>query len=78
MISALSQQPGADPTYPEEFPQCRIIGLAWLPLHVLQILCKPEPQHLQHPIKGIVRVANGYECVGLVEVVPVFEIGRRF
>jgi hypothetical protein len=63
-------------SYPEEFPQRRIVGLARLPLDILQIFRKPKPQHLEHAIKFIVRIANGNECVRLVEVVPVLEVGR--
>jgi len=66
-----------NPPYPEEFPQGRVVWFARLPLHILQILCKPESQHLQRAIELIAGVANGYERVRLIEVVPVLEVGRR-
>lgn len=65
-------------SYPEEFPQRRIVGLARLALDILQILREPEAQHLKHAVKLIVRVANGDKCIGLIQVIPVLEVGRRF
>lgn len=61
-------------SYPEEFAQARVVGLAWLPLCVFQIFCEPKPQDLEHAVDGVVRGADGDEGIGGVEVVPVFEI----
>jgi hypothetical protein len=66
------------PSYPEKFPQSRVIGLARLALNILQILGVPEPQDLQHPTELIVRVPNCNESVRLIEIVPVLEVGRGF
>jgi hypothetical protein len=33
-------------TYPKELAKARVVRLAWLPLCVFQILCKPEAQSL--------------------------------
>jgi len=66
------------PVTPEKFPQRGIVRLAWFPLNIFQVFGKPKSEYLQHSIEGIVRVANGYEGMRLVEVIPVLEIGCRF
>lgn len=63
-------------TYPEKLAKARIVRLAWLPLCVFQILCKPEAQSLQHTVDGVVGSADGYEGIGRIEIIPVLEIGR--
>lgn len=63
-------------TYPEEFTQARVVGLAWLPFYVLQVLGKPEAQHLEHAVQRLVGGANGDESIRGIEVVPVLEVGR--
>lgn len=63
--------------YPEELAQAGIVGLAWLSLRILQVLCEPEAQDFQHAIDGVVGGANSYECIGRIDVVPVLEVGRR-
>lgn len=64
--------------YPEEFAQARVVGLAWLSFGIFQVLCKPETQHLQHAINGLVGGADCDEGVRGIEIVPVFEIRGRF
>lgn len=61
-------------TYPEEFTQARVVGLAWFPFYVLQVLGKPEAQHLEHAIQRLVGGADGDEGVRGIEVVPVLEV----
>lgn len=61
--------------YPEKFAQARVVGLARLALGIFQVLCEPEAQDLEHAVDGIVRGADGYKCIGGIEIVPVFEIG---
>lgn len=61
-------------TYPEEFAQARIVGLAGLALCVLDVFCEPETTDFQHAIEGLVGGSNGYEGIGGIEIVPVFEI----
>lgn len=65
-------------TYPEELAEARIVRLAWLPLCVFQILCKPEAQSLQHAVDRVVGGADGYERIWRIEIVPVLEVGGRF
>lgn len=61
--------------YPEKFTQAGVIGLARLALGIFQVLCEPEAQDLEHAVDGIVRGADGYKCIGGVEIVPVLEVG---
>lgn len=64
--------------YPEEFAEGRVIWLAGLALDVFEVLGEPEAQDLEHAIEGLVRVADGGEGFGAVEVRPVLEVGRGF
>lgn len=63
--------------YPEKLAQARIVGLAGLALCVLQVLCEPEPQNLEHTVERLVGGADSYEGIGGIEIVPVFEVGGR-
>lgn len=63
-------------TYPEKFAEAGVVWLAWLSLCVFQILCKPEAESLQHAVDRVVGGADGYECIGRIEIVPVFKVGR--
>lgn len=63
-------------TYPEKLAEARIVRLAWLPLCVFQVLCKPEAQSLQHAVDGVVGGADCYEGIGRIEIIPVLQVGR--
>ena len=60
------------PVTPEKFPKRRIVRFARLPFHVFQILCKPKSEDRQHTPKRFIRVADRNECLGPVQVIPVF------
>jgi hypothetical protein len=65
-------------THPEELAEDRVVGFAGPALDVLEVLGQPEAHHLEHAVEGLVGRANGGKGVGGVDVVPVFEIRRRF
>lgn len=65
-------------TYAEEFSEGGIVRFAGLALDVFQVLGEPEAQDLEHATEVVVCIANGDEGTGLVEIVPVLEVGRRF
>ena len=74
--SAARHERQARGTYPEKLAKTRIVRLAWLSLCIFQIFCKPEAESLQHAVDGVVRGADGYECIGRIEIVPVLQVGR--
>lgn len=65
-------------THPKELSKDRVIRLARLPLDVLEVLCEPKAQDFEHAVECVVRVADGGEGFGAVEVCPVLEVGSGF
>lgn len=61
-------------TYPKKFAQTRVVRLARLALGILDVLCEPETADFQHAIDGIFGGSDGYEGIGGIEIVPVFEV----
>lgn len=68
---------GGGGAHPEELAETRVVRLARLSLCIFEILCKPEANHFQHSVEGLIGCANANERVGCIEVGPVLEIRGR-
>jgi len=66
------------PIASKEFAQTRVVWLAGLSLRVLQVLCKPETEHLEHAVHRFIGSSYRNESVWRIEIVPVLEIGSWF
>lgn len=63
-------------THSKELAQARIVWFAGLALGILQVLCQPETDNLEHTVERLIRGTDGDEGIGGIEIGPVFEIRR--